>query len=71
MAISQKRSSAQIKSDFKTAKENVFNEHPTYQQLNQVYQRIINQKMFLYKPRLIIRYFAKCLCLRSSKALKR
>ena len=43
---------------------------PKKQQLYYLYKMIMNRRTFEYKMRHTLRYYCKCLCLRSNKSLK-
>ena len=48
----------------------MFDKKATFDQLNLVFRRILNQELFSYPSLKIPRYFLKCLCLRNLKRLK-
>ena len=60
-----------IKQSFSMARFKPIGARATYEQLNLVFKRILNQDLFDYSWKLIPFYYLKCLCCRSNKTLKK
>ena len=67
----KRNSTNNIKSKFMIETNKYFKEKPALAKLNLLLKRVLNQDIFKYKDRFIFNYFARCLCLRNKKTLRK
>ena len=60
-----------IKAEYNNKDLKLFDKKATYDQLNLVFRRILNQELFNYPRFLVPRYFFRCLCCVRSDKLKK
>ena len=60
-----------VKDKFKSSSYKIFDSKTTYDKLNTVFQRIMNQELFKYPTHLIPLHYMRCLCCRKKESLKK
>ena len=60
-----------MKTKFMSPTYQIIDRKATYDKLNTVFQRILNQELFVYPEHLIPLHYLRCLCCRKKESLKK